>query len=111
MSEQSELHTVLEESRLFPPSEEFVRDAHVSGMDDYETRYRESLDDPEKFWGEVANELTWLKPWERVLDESEAPFFKWFTGGRTNISINCIDRHLESATRNKAASLSGLIAR
>ena len=60
-------------------------------------------DDPESYWGRIAEELHWFNKWDRVLDDSEAPFYKWFVGGKTNMSYNCLDRHLDSATRNKAA--------
>jgi acetyl-CoA synthetase len=93
----------MEENRKFFPSEAFAREAHISGMEAYERLYRESVDNPETFWGRIAGELHWDKTWDKVLDDSDAPFFKWFTGGRTNISTNCLDRHLDGAVRNKAA--------
>ena len=102
MSEQ-QLDTVLEENRKFPPSQAFADAAHISEMDEYLATYRESVESPETFWGRVAEECHWFRKWDKVLDSSEAPFFKWFSGGRTNISYNCIDRHLDGANRNKAA--------
>jgi len=95
--------TVLEEARKFPPPAAFTEKAHIKTFAEYEERYKRSIKDPEAFWGEVAQELHWFKKWDKVLDKSEAPFFKWFAGGKTNISYNCLDRHLDSATRNKAA--------
>jgi acetyl-CoA synthetase len=95
--------TVLEESRTFPPSEAFRKNAYVSSFADYQKMHKRSLEAPEEFWGEVAKELHWYTKWDRVLDESEAPFFKWFVNGKTNLSENCLDRHLKSAVRNKAA--------
>ena len=59
--------------------------------------------DPQGFWEERAKELTWYEPWDKVLDDSNAPFFKWFTGGKTNIVANCIDRHLAGPYKNKLA--------
>ena len=103
MSEQQQLHTVLEETRVFPPCEEFSSKANLAGMKAYEDLYSKSLADPEGFWSDVAEELSWFKKWDRVLDSSQAPFFKWFCGAKTNISYNCLDRHLNSQTRNKAA--------
>ena len=98
-----QLETVLDEGRVFPPSREFASSAHIPALEEYLSKYRESIENPEGFWAEAAEQCHWFKKWERVLDASEAPFFKWFLGGRTNISYNCVDRHLEGATRNKAA--------
>ena len=56
-----------------------------------------------KILGKIASELVWFKKWSKVLDETEAPFYKWFVNGKTNITVNCLDRHLDTATRNKAA--------
>jgi len=97
------LETILDESREFPPPEPFRNGSHVSSFEAYQELYKKSVDDPEAFWSEVAEELDWHKKWDKVLDETEAPFYKWFVGGKTNISENCLDRHLKSATRNKAA--------
>ena len=101
--EKKPLETVLDEVRQFPPSEEFRAAAHLATAEDYKERYAQSIDDPEAFWASVADEMHWFKKWDRVLDESGAPFVKWFDGGRTNIAYNCLDRHLGSAVRNKAA--------
>ncbi|HYP26394.1 MAG TPA: acetate--CoA ligase [Blastocatellia bacterium] len=99
---QSSIDSVLKESRVFEPPEEFSRSAHIKSSADYERIYREAQDDPEKFWGDVAKELHWFKPWDKVL-EWEVPWAKWFVGGQINISYNCLDRHVETWRRNKAA--------
>ena len=89
---------------LYHPSEEFASNANVSGMDAYQALYDRAGDDPEGFWAELADEqLEWFKKWDQVLDASEAPFYKWFVGGRTNMSHNCLDRHCETWRKNKAA--------
>ena len=62
-------------------------------MDQYREMYRQSLNNPEKFWGDVANELHWFQKWAKVRDWNP-PFAKWFLDGRTNLSYNCLDRHL-----------------
>jgi acetyl-CoA synthetase len=98
-----QLETVLDEHREFPPSKSFQAAAHVSSFAEYEKRYAESLAIPEKFWADTASELHWFKPWDRVLNSDDAPFYRWFEGGKTNICYNCVDRHLDSANRNKAA--------
>ncbi len=95
--------SVLEESRTFPPSDAFRTNAYVSSFADYQKMYRRSVEAPEEFWAAAAEELDWYEKWDRVLDDKQAPFFKWFVNGKTNLSENCIDRHLKSATRNKAA--------
>ncbi len=97
------LETVLDEGRKFPPSEDFSASAHVAAVEEYSRRYAQSIEDPEAFWASVAEEMHWFRKWDQVLDGSDAPFYKWFKGGKTNIAYNCLDRHLSSAVRNKAA--------
>ncbi|MGH9554992.1 MAG: acetate--CoA ligase, partial [Terriglobales bacterium] len=72
-------------------------------MEEYERLYRAAADDPEKFWAERAQAVHWFSPWTKVLDWSNPPFAKWFVGGRTNVAYNCLDRHLTTWRRNKAA--------
>ncbi len=72
-------------------------------MEAYRALYERSIADPEAFWAEAASELHWFQPWECVLDSSEAPFFKWFRGSRTNLSYNCLDRHIEEGRGDKVA--------
>ena len=85
---------------IFRPSEEVVKKAHIK---EYEQLYQRSLDDPEGFWGDVAGELEWYRKWDKVLDDSDPPFYKWFVGGKTNIVHNALDRHLKTYRRNKLA--------
>lgn len=87
-------------SGFFHPSRDIVKRANVK---DYETLYKQSIDDPEAFWAAEAKKLAWFKKWDKVLDASQKPFYKWFTGARTNIIYNALDRHLENANRNKLA--------
>jgi len=102
MSESTTIESVLNESRLFPPSEEFVSQAHIKGMDEYERLYAEAEADPEAYWAQQAETLHWFQKWDTVLDWN-LPFAKWFVGGKTNVSYNCLDRHLTTWRRNKAA--------
>jgi acetyl-CoA synthetase len=91
------IESVLHETRVFPPSPEFVKQANVSGMAAYKALCDEAERDPDGFWGRLAKEhLHWSKPFTKVLDESNAPFFKWFSDGELNASYNCLDRHLET---------------
>src|SRR5215470_8942848 len=96
------IDSVLQEQRMFPPPEDFRRAAHIKSEEDYERIYRESVEQPEKFWARVADELHWFKKWDKVL-EWKHPWAKWFLGGETNLSYNCIDRHVATARKNKAA--------
>jgi acetyl-CoA synthetase len=89
------IESVLQESRVFPPSPQFVAQANVSGMAAYQALCDEADRDFEGFWARLAREhLLWKKPFTRTLDESNAPFFKWFDDGEINASYNCLDRHL-----------------
>jgi len=93
---------VLKETRVFKPPKEFAAQAHVKSLKQYETLYNESIKNPEKFWDKIAKELHWFKPWKKTLLWKE-PFAQWFTGGKTNLCFNCVDRHLSTWRRNKAA--------
>ncbi len=91
------IESVLQESRVFSPSEAFVKQANISGMDAYRKLCAEAEKDFEGFWGRLAKEhLLWHKPFSKVLDESKAPFYKWFEDGELNVSYNCLDRHLKT---------------
>lgn len=87
-------------SEWYAPSPEIVEAAHIP---DYEAVYAEAARDPLAFWAACANELDWYKKWDQVLDDSQAPFFKWFVGGKTNIILNALDRHQKTWRRNKLA--------
>jgi acetyl-CoA synthetase len=92
------IEALLEEHRVFPPPDEFRRQAIVSD----ETIYERTRRDPEGFWAERAGELRWMRKWDRVL-EWNPPFAKWFVGGRLNVSDNCLDRFLGTPAQNRAA--------
>jgi acetyl-CoA synthetase len=96
------IDSILQEQRKFPPPAEFSRHAHVKSMDEYERLYKESVDDPDRFWSRIASELHWFKKWDKVL-EWNCPWAKWFVGGRFNLSYNCLDRHVETGRKDKAA--------
>ena len=93
----STIESVLQEKRVFPPAPEFVRKANIPGMEAYRRLVAEAERDFNGFWGRLAREnLQWSKPFTQVLDESKAPFFRWFHDGELNASANCLDRHLET---------------
>jgi acetyl-CoA synthetase len=86
--------------KLYYPPPEFVEQAHIS---DYETVYAQAQADPVGFWAGRAEELDWYQKWDQILDDSQAPFFKWFVGAKTNIVHNALDRHMQTWRRNKLA--------
>jgi len=94
--------SLLKEQRVFPPSAEFSAQAHVKSLDEYRKLWQEAVDSPETFWARYASELHWFRRWDQVLVWEE-PYAKWFVGGQTNICYNCVDRHLSTWRRNKAA--------
>jgi acetyl-CoA synthetase len=97
------IDSVLQESRVFPPLPAFTAAARIKSRADYDALCARAARDPDAFWGDMARELTWSRPWTRVLDWSKAPFAEWFTGGQLNLAENCLDRHLSGPRRNKAA--------
>jgi len=96
------LDSTLRENRLFPPSPEFSAKAHIQSIEQYEELYKQSIEEPDTFWGNAAKELHWFKPWDKVLDWN-LPWAKWFVGGKTNLSYNCVDRHALGERANKTA--------
>ncbi|HXG35115.1 MAG TPA: acetate--CoA ligase [Bryobacteraceae bacterium] len=96
---------MLTAERSYAPSEEFVRRAHVQGIEAYRDLYQRAAERPEEFWAEVAErEIHWFEKWSHVF-EWNPPFVKWFVGARTNASYNCLDRHLQTHRKNKVAIL------
>jgi len=104
MKIDNNIESHLIEKRVFKPSKDFAKRAQIKSLDQYRRMYRESISRPDKFWGREAKELTWQKQWKKVV-EWKVPFAKWFVGGKLNLSENCLDRHLASPRRNKAAIL------
>jgi acetyl-CoA synthetase len=89
--------------QVFQPNAEFAKDAAIGSMDEYNRLMDKAKDNYEGFWGDYAKEkLDWIEPFTNVLDESKAPFVKWFDGGKLNVATQCIDRHLDTR-KNKAA--------
>ena len=86
---------------VYFPSAEIVANAHIP---DYDAVHQAATDDLAGFWDTIAREnFEWFEPWHTTLDESNAPFYQWFVGAKTNIVHNALDRHVKTATRNKAA--------
>ena len=104
MSEGSTIESVLKEQRVFAPPIELTQSARIGGMDAYQAMADAARNDPETFWGNAARqELDWFTPFEQVLDWTNPPFARWFQGGTTNLSHNCLDRHLHGETADKTA--------
>jgi acetyl-CoA synthetase len=94
----------MSETKLYPPPEAFAKAAHVSGIKAYEKLVAEAQADHQAYWARLARELvSWKKPFTKVLDESNAPFFKWFEDGTLNVSYNCLDRQVEAGLGDKTA--------
>ena len=95
--------SVMFNEKTYPPSSDFAGRANMNSAG-YDELYKQSVENPEAFWAEQADRLTWFKKWDKVLDHSfgEAKV-QWFTGGKINVAYNCLDRHLEGPRKNKAA--------
>ncbi|NTU42775.1 MAG: acetate--CoA ligase, partial [Nitrospirales bacterium] len=102
---QEKIDVLMEENRTFPPSKEFSAKAHIKSMEEYEAIYKRSVEDPDGFWGEMAEtQLSWFKKWDKVLEwDFEKPEVNWFVNGKLNASYNCLDRFINTPVRNKAA--------
>ena len=107
MSEKESIKVLSSEQRTFAPSAEMSSKAHIGSIEQYEEMYKKSVDDPEGFWGEIAEKnITWSKKWDKVLEyDFNKPEIKWFQGGKLNASVNCLDRHLEAGRKDKIAIL------
>lgn len=98
-----DIESTLKEKRVFKPSAAFSKSAHIKSLKGYQSLYKESVKNPERFWAKLAKEeLEWFSPWKTVLKWKE-PFAQWFVGGKLNISSNCLDRHVKTWRKNKAA--------
>lgn len=104
MSKES-IDVLMAEKRTFPPSKEFSEKAHIKSFAEYEKLYKRSVEDSDGFWAEMAEKnLTWFKKWEKVSEwDFNKPYIKWFIGGKLNACYNCLDRFINTPTRNKAA--------
>lgn len=102
MGSGESITSVLQETRKFPPSAAFKAQANIGSEEEYLRLWNKAKDDPAGFWGEMAANLDWFKKYDQVM-QGEMPNTKWFVGGKLNASYQCLDRHLTSARRNKAA--------
>lgn len=101
--------TILMENRIFPPSPQVVEHANITaymkskGFTDYEQFFQWSLANRDEFWNDMAKELDWFEPWQTTFRWTNKPFFEWFTGGKFNAVYNCLDRYMDTPTRDKVA--------
>ncbi|MEG3069701.1 MAG: acetyl-coenzyme A synthetase N-terminal domain-containing protein [Candidatus Syntrophopropionicum ammoniitolerans] len=93
------------EKMVFDPSAGFAEKSLISSVDEYKKMWRKSVEKPEEFWGEMAENIDWFKKWDKVeeFDFEDNLFIRYFDGGKLNASYNCLDRHLKGWRRNKAA--------
>jgi acetyl-CoA synthetase len=107
MAQGKGMDSVYTEKRVFQPLPEFVKNAHIKSMAEYDKMYKKSVKDPAKFWGEMAEKfITWYKKWDGPVEEYDFKdniFLRYFVGGKLNASYNCLDRHLTDGRKNKAA--------
>jgi len=101
--DEGTIQSIMKEQRRFAPPKDFSEKAHIKSMEEYEKMYKRSVDDPEGFWQEMAEQIDWFKKWDSVFHYTEKPFVKWFEGGKLNVAYNCLDRHVNSWRKNKAA--------
>ncbi|MBI2646880.1 acetate--CoA ligase [Candidatus Woesearchaeota archaeon] len=96
------IDSILKEKRVFYPSNEFSRNSYIKNMQEYSFMYKKSIENPEAFWAEKANELEWFKKWDIILRNDQG-FFKWFEGGYLNVCYNCLDRNIKNSRKDKIA--------
>src|SRR3989344_3342919 len=98
-----EITSLLSENRIFNPSPDFSNGAHIKSFEQYKDIYNKSIANPQAFCAEQAKELHWFKQWDSVFHYTDKPFVRWFEGGKLNVCYNCLDRHLLTWRKNKAA--------
>jgi acetyl-CoA synthetase len=95
---------VVEKDNVFTAPEDFINNAYIKSMDEYEKMYNASINDPDTFWAEMADQLHWYKKWDKVVEyDLTSADISWFLGGKLNVSYNCLDRHVDTWRKNKAA--------
>src|SRR3989338_6014523 len=99
------IESVLEENRQFPPPESFRNKAVIRSFEDYQCKWERSIKDPEGFWSEIASDFVWFQKWNKVreYDFKNNISIKWFEGAKTNITVNCLDRHVQKGLGDRVA--------
>ena len=106
LDKKNSINNILEEKRIFPPSKNFEETSNIS-FEELQGLKKQASENPIQFWESFAkSELDWLEPFQTVLDNENAPFFKWFKEGKLNITYNCLDRHIKRGLGGKTAPVS-----
>jgi len=104
LDKKNSINNILEEKRIFPPSKKFAENSNISTQEELLSLKKQATDNPNQFWESFAkSELDWFEPFQTVLDNENAPFFKWFKEGKLNITYNCLDRHIKRGLGGKTA--------
>ena len=104
LDKKNSINNILEEKRIFPPSKIFAENSNISSQEELKSLKKQASDNPIQFWESFAkSELDWFEPFQTVLDNENAPFFKWFKEGKLNITYNCLDRHIKRGLGGKTA--------
>ncbi len=104
LDKKNSINNILEEKRIFPPSKKFAENSNISTQEELLSLRKQASDNPIQFWKSFAkSELDWFEPFQTVLDNENAPFFKWFKEGKLNITYNCLDRHIKRGLGRKTA--------
>ena len=104
LDKKNSINNILEEKRIFPPSKKFAENSNISTQEELLSLKKQASDNPIQFWESFAkSELDWFEPFQTVLDNENAPFFKWFKEGKLNITYNCLDRHIKRGLGGKTA--------
>ncbi len=104
LDKKNSINNILEEKRIFPPSKKFSENSNISTQEELLSLKKQASDNPIQFWESFAkSELDWFEPFQTVLDNENAPFFKWFKEGKLNITYNCLDRHVKRGLGGKTA--------
>jgi acetyl-CoA synthetase len=106
MPSEKGMVSMMHEERVFAPSKEVRNGAHIKSMEEYRKLYQESLEDPEGFWGRLAQDIEWFKKWDKVMvDDFANARHEWFVGGKLNVAYNCLDRHVSNGRKDRMAIL------
>ncbi|RLI93605.1 MAG: acetyl-coenzyme A synthetase, partial [Candidatus Altiarchaeales archaeon] len=103
MTEELRTEVLLKEKRIFKPSKDVFENSNIAKIGGWEKALKDGEENMRAFWEREAKELDWFKKWDKVLDDSEKPFYKWFTGAKCNIVYNALDRHINTPIKNKVA--------
>ena len=103
MAEEKGMMSMMDEKRVFSPPRELSQKAYIKSLDEYRKLYKESIDNPDKFWGGLAEQLDWYRKWDKVVvDDFANAKHEWFVGGKLNVCYNCVDRWVDKGFGDRA---------